>query len=324
MIYPLQAKLYLYFCDMYALTGCSGKLGGAVLNAILNFGLIPADQLVICTSSNPSDPQWDSVKSQGSQVRQSNYDDQPSMQSAFSGVTKLALVSSPRISMDFNNAPHGQGREKHHFAAIDAARKAGVDHVYYLSLAFGSDSKAGVMRAHNRTEAYLYGLKDIKFTVIREGLYNESWPLYFGNYFKLKDDDRKEVVVAGDGPINWTPIRDLGYTTALVVADSSSKYEGKTFNLSAPTATTLAEIAEIVSEVKGTKVSLKVVSREEYVRYYVEEMGMERGNVEWWSTSYDALKSGECHIKDSTFSDLLSKKDCTPRSIQDTVKAMLG
>ncbi|KFY02021.1 hypothetical protein V490_00675 [Pseudogymnoascus sp. VKM F-3557] len=310
--------------DMYALTGCSGKLGGAVLNAILTYDLILANELVICTSSNPSDAQWDSVKSQGAQVRQSNYDDQPSMEDAYSGCTKLVLVSSPRISMDFNNAPHGEGREKHHFAAIDAARKAGVDHIYYLSLAFGSNSKAGVMRAHNRTEAYLYGLKDVKFTVIREGLYNESWPLYFGNYFKLKDDDRKEVVVAGDGPINWTPIRDLGYATALVAADSSSKYEGKTLNLSASTATTLAELAKTVSEVKGTEVSLKVVSREEYVRYYVEDMGMERGNVEWWSTSYDALKSGECHITDSTFSDLLSKKGCKPRSIQETVKAMLG
>jgi hypothetical protein len=84
------------------------------------------------------------------------------------------------------------------------------------------------MWAHNRTEALLYSLTDVKITVIREGLYNESWPQYFGNYFKLKDDSRAEIVVGGDGPINWTPIADLGYTTALVVADSSLKYEGKT------------------------------------------------------------------------------------------------
>ena len=95
--------MYFSFCNMYALTGCSGKLGGAVLNAILTYDLIPANQLVICTSSNPSDAQWDSVKSQGAEVRQSNYDDKPSMESAFSGCAKLVLVSSPRISMDFNN-----------------------------------------------------------------------------------------------------------------------------------------------------------------------------------------------------------------------------
>jgi hypothetical protein len=64
--------------------------------------------------------------------------------------------------------------------AIDAARRAGVKHIYYTSLAFGSPSKAGVMRAHLRTEAYLATLSDLKVTVIREGLYNESWPLYLG------------------------------------------------------------------------------------------------------------------------------------------------
>ena len=50
-----------------------------------------------------------------------------------------------------------------------AAQKAGVEHIYYTSLAFGPESNAGVMRAHLRTEAFLKGLGDIKFTIIREG-----------------------------------------------------------------------------------------------------------------------------------------------------------
>jgi uncharacterized protein YbjT (DUF2867 family) len=65
--------------------------------------------------------------------------------------------------MDFNNAAHGYGREKHHFAAVDAALKAGVGHIYYTSLAFGSESEAGVMQAHLRTEAYLKGLTGVKY-----------------------------------------------------------------------------------------------------------------------------------------------------------------
>jgi hypothetical protein len=72
---------------------------------------------------------------------------------------------------------------------------------------------------------------------------------------------------------------------------------------------------------------LKVVPREEYVRSYVEEMGMEMGmekaNIEWWSTSYDALKCGECQIEDSTFGDLLSRRGGKPQSIHETVRAML-
>lgn len=104
--------------------------------------------------------------------------------------------------MDYNDAPLWQGREKHHRVAIDAALSAGVKHIYYTSLGFGNPSKAGVMRAHIRTEAYLQDLEKqdkVRVTIIREGLYNESWPLYLGYYYDLKNETREEVVVAGDG-----------------------------------------------------------------------------------------------------------------------------
>ena len=81
--------------------------------------------------------------------------------------------------MDYDDAPLWKGREAHHRVAIDAAIRAGVKHVYYTSLAFANPSKASVMRAHVRTEKYLKDLESegkVKYTVIREGLYNESWP----------------------------------------------------------------------------------------------------------------------------------------------------
>ena len=70
--------------------------------------------------------------------------------------------------MDFNDAPLWSGRELHHRRAIDAAREAGVKHIYYTSLAFANPSKASVMRAHIRTEAYLKEeCDDISWTIIR-------------------------------------------------------------------------------------------------------------------------------------------------------------
>jgi uncharacterized protein YbjT (DUF2867 family) len=133
---------------MLGLTGTTGKIGGAVLKAILDENLVPVNELMICTSSNPDDGRWESLKAKGAEVRKSNYDDSGSMVKAFSGCSKLFLVSTPRIEMDFNNATYGEGREKQHFNAIKTAQQAGFKHIYYNSLAFGSDSKAGVMQAH--------------------------------------------------------------------------------------------------------------------------------------------------------------------------------
>jgi len=237
----------------------------------------------------------------------------------------MFLVSTPRIEMDYNDAPLWQGREKHHRAAIDAALEAGVKHIYYTSLAFGNPSKAGVMRAHIRTEAYLHELQNdgkVKITIIREGLYNESWPLYFGYYFGLNRETRKEVVVAGDGPISWTSIPDMAFGTAKVLAAPSQEWSGKTFYLSQKKTRTLQDIAGIVSKVKGDEVQLKVVSRKEYEDFYAET-GTERASLEWWSSSYDALEDGECAIDDPTLENLLKEAGRSPEPLEVTIERML-
>ena len=307
---------------MLALTGCTGKIGGAVLQAILQHGLMPASKLVVCTSSDPDDARWDLLKGQGATVRQSSYDDQDSMVKAFAGCSKLFIVSSPSISLDFHNAPPGQGREQHHINAIRASEKAGVEYIYYTSLAFGPKSNAGVMQAHLRTEAFLKDLSNIKATIIREGLYNESWPLYFG-YYDLENDERSFITVAGDGPISWTSIADLATATALILTDPSTRHTGKTLYLSSLSTHTLKDIAAIVSKIKRRDIRLQIVSRDEYVDYYAR-MGRNRASVEWWSTTYAALEENECCIDNTTLQDLLSSRGMKPKPVEETIKEMLA
>lgn len=228
--------------------------------------------------------------------------------------------------MDYNDAPLWQGREKHHRAAIDAAVKVGVKHIYYTSLAFANPSKSGVMRAHIRTEKYLNELAEagkVRVTVLREGLYNESWPLYFGYYFDLKDDMRKEVIVAGDGKISWTAIADMGFATAKILAAPSEEWAGKTVYLSQRKSWSLWDIAGVVSKVKGDEVRLKVVDRKEYEEFYVKEKDKEKASVEWWSSTYDALKDGECEIDDSTLEGVLKEAGRRPKTLEETIGEMM-
>jgi len=234
--------------------------------------------------------------------------------------------------MDYNDAPLWKGREAHHKAAIDAALKVGVKHIYYTSLAFASPSKAGVMRAHIRTEKYLSelrkkaeekGREGLDYTIIREGLYNESWPLYLGYYYGLKEETRKEVVVAGDGPISWTSIADMAFGTARIVAGPSEKWTGKTIYLSQNRNWRLRDVAEMVTEVRQEIVKLKVVSKDEHIRHYVEEKGMDRAAVEWWASTYEALEDGECDIQDSTLEKMLWESGRKPKSMRETIVEML-
>ncbi|KAK6077954.1 NmrA-like family protein [Seiridium cupressi] len=309
---------------MLAIIGASGKLGGATLSALLSYTLAEPSSIVGITSSQPGSETWSSLESKGVNVRHGTFDDGSTLRTALQGCTKLFLVSTPRIAMDFNDAPEGQGREKHHKVAIDAARNAGVNHIYYSSLGFGNPSKAGVMRAHIRTEAYLASLKDTKVTVIREGLYNESWPLYLG-YYDQKHDERGTVPLAGDGKISWTAIEDLGLGNALVLTAPSEEYDGKTFYLSNPpeTAKTMKEVAELVAKARGKEVKVEIVDRKGHEDFYIQKKKMDAPAVRWWSSTYEVLEDGECLIDDPTLSNLLQSKGKKAKSMEETVEAMI-
>ncbi|OTB03526.1 hypothetical protein M426DRAFT_321682 [Hypoxylon sp. CI-4A] len=342
-----------------AITGASGKLGGATLDALLAHNLAPASSIVALTSSQPGSSTWTALQAKAAdlQVRHASFDDAASFEQALRGVDKLFLVSTPHIEMDYDDEeevvstssgeikyyhytrkPDGRGREAHHKIAIDAAARAGVRHLYYSSLAYafsqgpGAHSRAAVMRAHLLTEAYLRSLHDDegKFqdgvTVIREGLYSESWPLYLG-YFSLdgSDDGRVEVPLAGDGRISWTAIEDLGVGSAVVLTRPSAEFAGRVFYLAngPESARSLSEVAELVGRARGREVKVEIVGTERHIEYYIKERGRDRRHARWWSTTYDALEAGEALIDDGTLEGLLKEVGVKPKRMEDIVEQMV-
>ncbi|CAG8976525.1 hypothetical protein HYALB_00011002 [Hymenoscyphus albidus] len=311
---------------MLALTSPTGKLGAATLSSLLTQNLIPLSSLILLTSTSPSSPKLSSFHEQGIQIRQVDYKN-PTL-SIFHGITKLLLISTPEISLDFNCAPTAQnpGRESVHIPFLRAAVEGGVKHLFYTSLAFGDASKSGVMRAHLRTEEFLRGVEgNVDVTVIREGLYNESWPLYLG-YFETGKDERDGIVIGGDGKVCWTCIADLGLGTAMMLSSHAERFRGRTVYLSSGPegAKSLRDVAGLVGRARGRELGVRIVVREEFVRYYVEERGGDEPSVEWWSTTYDALEDGECLIDDMTLTDLLKERGLKAKTVEETISEMLG
>jgi len=308
---------------MLIIVGASGKLGSATLSALLNHDLLPANKIACTTSSESGQQKLEEAGKRGVQIKHANWDDpQSHWESVLNGCEKLFLISSSRIAKDFGDAAPGEGREADHFKVLSAAKAANVKHIYYTSLAFAKPSKSGVMKAHERTEEWLQAQTQVRYTIIREGLYNESWPLYFGHY-KVPGDDRTEVPVAGDSKISWTGIADLGLANAMILAAPSEDWAGRVLYLAQAQAHTLRDIAGMVTSVKGKPVTLKIVPRDEHERYYIRERGMPEGLITWWSKTYDALNEHECEIHDPALEQLLAKKGVKPKSLEWTIAQML-
>ena len=135
----------------------------------------------------------------GVDVRHGDYTKPETLDKAYAGADKLLILSCPTIDCD--------KAVQSHKAAIDAAKRVWIKHIYYTSLAFASDSEAFVMKAHLATEAYL---KDsgVTYTIIREGIYSESFPLYMGYWDPTRGDEIR--IPHGAGSIAWVCREDLG------------------------------------------------------------------------------------------------------------------
>jgi len=307
---------------MLILTSTTGRLGAAILASILEHELIPPKQILICTSSNSNDPRWNTLRARGATVRQIDYCSHESLKAAFHGGSKLLLTPSPDIKRDFNNPEVGKGREEQHTRIIRAARAAGVRHIYYTSLALNNNASAGLVQAHCRTERYLALLTDTSWTIIREGLFSETWPMYLGDY-NIHWETRQQIVVAGDGPISFASVEDLGLATAMIVTDMISKYQGVVVTLSGNETVTLQDIVKLVQRHRQGPLELRVVQREVYEQYYIQERGLDPGLVRWWSTIYDALKENSAMGNGYVIEKMLGKYGRKPKPLRETIKEML-
>jgi uncharacterized protein YbjT (DUF2867 family) len=277
---------------MYVLTGTTGGLGSEVLKSLLK--LVPPSEITV-SLYNPSSVAANDLQSIGVTVRSGDYKSPESLKTAFAGGKKLLIVSYPSIGNDerFNS----------HKTAIDIAIEVGIEHIYYTSLAFASDSITAVMKAHLRTEAYLKS-KNVKYTIIREGIYSESIALYLGFFDPSFPTDETVIEIPGDGAIAWVARRDLGAGTAkLLTVDD---YTNRTILLSGDKAYTVAETAEIVGKVVNKRVTTRIIPRGDYeAKLGKGRMGPDFAKL--WSTTYDGLERGECATLDPLLQKLIGQ-----------------
>ena len=209
----------------YVVTGATGQLGSRVFKHLITLvdreshcafsPLILAGFAdcaehraaydVIVSLYNPSGA-TPTILDSGVEVRHGDFLKPETLDAAYAGADKLLIVSYPSINYDI--------RVQSHKAAIDAAKRVGIKHIYYTSLAFASDSEAFVMKAHLDTEAYLKA-SGVAYTIIREGIYSESFPLYIGYWDPTRGDEVR--IPEGDGGIAWVSREDLGEGTAKII-----------------------------------------------------------------------------------------------------------
>lgn len=133
------------------------------------------------------------------------------------------------------------------------------------------------MLAHLDTEAYLRSLHEhdpeqFSYTVVRVGLYSESFPIYTASFDinRPPKDGKIRVPHDGDGPgIAWAKRHELGEAVAKLIAmyehdPELFPWKNKLMVLSGPRSYSLNETAKVFSNILGREITVQEVSVDEY------------------------------------------------------------
>jgi len=228
-------------------TGAGGHLGRRVVKLLLAAG---AKHLVAGTR----DPaKINELFGLGAETRRMDFEDPSTLEAAYRGIQRVLIISTDAIFVP------GQ-RLKQHCAAVDAAVRAGVEHIVYTSMPNPEPpSVMPIAPDHYGTEQRIVQ-SGTSFTILRDSWYSEnlirSLPQVMAS--------GRWYTSAGDGRMNYVTRDDVARAAATAL--SSDMPGGNRYDITGPQSLTTVEIASIAGKVFDKSIEVVQVADEDLSR----------------------------------------------------------
>lgn len=234
---------------MIAITGATGNLGRLVVDDLLDRE-VSASEIVAAVRS-PGDA-FD-LADRGVEVRKADYTEPDTLDTAFDGIDRLLLISSPAVGE----------RLAHHQNVVDAAAANDVGGLAYTSMLRAETSPLQLATEHEATEEYIRA-SNLPFTILRNGWYIENYT----EQLEQALDQGAFIGCAGSGRISAATRADYAAAAASVL--TTEGHEGEIYELGGDEAFTMDELAAVVTEQSGTKVVYRDLPPEDYKQALVD------------------------------------------------------
>ncbi|QMW05024.1 SDR family oxidoreductase [Spirosoma foliorum] len=281
---------------MILVTGATGGLGHQTIDFLLT--TTPATQVVALVRDISK--ATDLVK-RGVDVRQADYVDYPALVQAFRGIDKVLLVSA----VAFTDRVH------QHQNVIDAAKVAGVKHLFYTSIQRSTNFVLQeVTESDLATEAYLKA-SGLTYTILKNGYYFEGLSYLIGS----EVPETEILFPAGKGKIAFVKRTELAAATAALL--TSEGHEGQEYTLSGSESYSFDDIAQEFSALAARPIAYKSIEVASYIAQKVAA-GFPEVVAKFLAQWGAATQHGMLAETHNTVERLLGRK---PTSLREYLKA---
>ncbi|WP_332695652.1 SDR family oxidoreductase [Halalkalibacter lacteus] len=266
-------------------TGATGKLGSKVVESLLKS--IPASELAVSVR-NPE--KAEGLRVRGVEVRQGDFDRPETLDSAFTGIDRLLLISA-----DGDN----ETRIHQHTNAVQAAEHAGVKFIAYTSLANATESKNLMAPPHVATEAAIIKT-GIPYSFLRNNWYLEN---ELGS-IQGAMGGAPWVTSAGEGKVGWALQQDYADATAAVLVGNG--HENTVYELSGPLLTQ-EELATALGNVLGNEIlPVQQISDEKYAEI-MKGLGLPDFVIPIVVGIQESIRNGSLEVESNDFEKVLGR-----------------
>ncbi|MAO66418.1 MAG: NAD(P)-dependent oxidoreductase [Balneola sp.] len=264
---------------MILITGANGHLGTQTIDFLLDKN--PDANI---TGLVRSEEKGAELKEKGVEIRIGDYTDYASIEKALQGIDTLLLISSSTL----------EGRTKQHKNVIEAAKKTGVNQIFYTSIVQADKELSPLSPDHAETEKHIKE-SGIAYTLYRNAFYMEFLPLFLGNAL----ESGEWAFPSNGNAINLALRSEMAEALANGLADPE-KHRNSIYEITSGKAYTLEEIADMLSEASGTEISYNDVSVSEF-QNTLEEIGLPEEQIAMSVMTATTFVNGAL---DFTFDDL--------------------
>ncbi|GAB3895209.1 SDR family oxidoreductase [Larkinella knui] len=269
---------------MIAITGASGHLGKTTLDYLLTKTSPGSLIAIVRDPAKVAD-----LTAKGVQVRTGDYNNPASLAASLAGVDQLLLISSSAV---------GEERVRQHTAAVQAAKEAGVKHIFYTSATNPSpDARFTPGIDHYLTEKALKE-SGLTYTIFRNNIYLDVLPMVIGNAAQ----SGKLYFPAGDGKVSFALRADMA--EALANALTTEGHANKIYDIGSPVAWSFSDIADALTQ-NGTPVEYVDIPTSAYEAELMKHLPAPVVKV--YSGMAEAMKHNDFNQPDTALQTLLGR-----------------